>query len=290
MDEIPEDMAKILRAVWSGSSSGTTDSKKQSPPNADEPQNAFNVEVVAIPPGTFLMGSPNHERGRYLDEDQVRVTITNPFLISKTPVTQGQWKEVMGTEPWTETDRVEYGDEYPAVFVSWDDAIAFCDRMTAWARHQSLLPEESVFRLPTEAEWEYACRAGTTTAFSFGDDDHLLPEYGWFAGNTTAEHYAHRVKQKKPNRRGLFDMHGNVWEWCFDYYAPLRGGTNPCGPPDRSEPVYSDGTSFRVFRGGSWRVDANMCRSANRDFHVPSSRDRVLGFRFVIGHPIRRVG
>ena len=127
------------------------------------------------------------------------------------------------------------------------------------------------YRLPTDAEWEYACRAGTTTAFSFGDDESKLSEYAWFNGNTGIEKYAHKVGTKKSNPWGLHDMHGNVWEWCSDWYdRKLSGGVDPVGP---------NGGSSRVNRGGCWGYVPGLCRSAYRSDYVPSYRIHNLGFR-----------
>jgi formylglycine-generating enzyme required for sulfatase activity len=287
MTNIPDDFWLIARAVWENSQKPVANrSGNSSASQSNFAESSLDIEAAIISPGSFLMGSPEHQVPRYLDEGQVRVEITRGFMIAKKPVTQRFWKAFMGTDPWVGTDRVRHGDNYPAVCVSWDDAVAFCDQLTEFARSKSVLPPGVVFRLPTEAEWEYACRAGTTTAYSFGDDETVLGDYAWFGGNTASEQYAHEVAQKKPNPYGLYDMHGNIWEWCLDLYGPLRGGIDPSGPSDRSDPVSEDGVSYRVFRGGCWRVDALMCRSANRDFHVPTSRDRTLGFRVVLGPAI----
>ena len=160
------------------------------------------------------MGSPKDETNRFDDEEQVAVTLTQPFGLGKYEVTQGQWKSVMGTEPWEGQSSVQIGEDNPATYVSWDDATEFCKKLT----QRESTGEE--YRLPTEAEWEYACRAGTTTAYSFGDDEKQLGEYAWFNGNAldVDEKYAHAVGLKKPNPWGLHDMHGNVAEWCSDWY------------------------------------------------------------------------
>jgi formylglycine-generating enzyme required for sulfatase activity len=153
----------------------------------------------------------------------------------------------------------------------WDEAIKFCRKLSA-------LPEERkagrVYRLPTEAEWEYACRAGATTRYSFGDDEKLFGEYGWFDGNSNQQ--THPVGQKKPNAWGLYDMHGNVWEWCSDWSGDYPDGevTNPQGP--------SSG-SHRVYRGGSWSFAARDCRPADRPpWGFPSDRGYDLGFRLAL--------
>jgi formylglycine-generating enzyme required for sulfatase activity len=175
----------------------------------------------------------------------------------------------MGTEPWKGETFVKEGDDYPAVYVSWDDAVEFCKKLSAM--------EGKVYRLPTEAEWEYACRGGTKTAFSFGDDKAELGKYAWFDGNADAigEDYAHRVAQKLPNPFGLHDMHGNVWEWCSDWKDayPSTPLTDPRGP--------SSGSS-RVLRGGSWYDVPRFVRCAGRGSNAPGYRSYDVGFRLVL--------
>ena len=261
--------------------------------------NSIGMELIEIPAGKFTMGSPVGEQARFDDEAQVSVTLTKPFGLGKTEVTQGQWKKVMGTEPWGgEVDRrilekisrsgeasltdkeretllaqavVKIDQDCPATFFSWEDATEFCKKLTEIERKAGKLKADEEYRLPTEAEWEYACRAGTTTAFSFGNDESKLGEYAWFDDNTGSEKYAHKVGMKKPNPWGLHDMHGNVSEWCSDWYDdPLTGGVDPVGPEEGSG---------RVFRGGSWGDDPGGCRSASRHGFVPSFRFNYLGFR-----------
>jgi len=215
------------------------------------------MTLVAIKAGKFTMGSPASEPGRFRDETQKSVTIDKDFYMGESEVTQAQWKAVMGTTPWKGKKYVKEGDAYPATFVSWDDAQAFMEKV-------SKLTGKKV-RLPSEAEWEYACRAGTTTAYSFGDSDRNLSDYAWWGGmtddgNAKNEQYAHEVKTKKPNSWGLYDMHGNVWEWCEDRY---------------------DATS-RVLRGGCWYLTPEYCRSANRRRITPGYRNYHNGFRVVL--------
>ena len=193
------------------------------------------------------------------------VTLSRPFYMGVTEVTNGQWQRVMGSVPskWKDADR-------PVETVSWEEAVAFCRKL-------SELPEERkagrVYRLPTEAEWEYACRAGTDTKYSFGDAEGQLDAYGWYDKNSGGK--THPVGQKQPNAWGLHDMHGNVWEWCSDWYGeyPRGGVTDPQG---------WSGGSNRVNRGGSWNNTARNCRSANRNRNNPSNRNNNLGFRLAL--------
>ena len=223
--------------------------------------NSIGMELIEIPAGKFTMG----------DGSGVAVAVTKPFWLGKTEVTQGQWKQVMGKEPWKGEDSVQADKDCPALHVDWNDATAFCQRLTDTDHKNGKLPAGESYHLPTDAEWEYACRAGTKTAYSFGDDDKQLGEYGWFAGNTAGEQYAHAVGLKKPNPWGLYDMHGNVWEWCSDWNdGKLLRGTDPVGP---------EGGSGRVSRGGCWGDSPGGCRSAYRFLYDPSYRDRILGFR-----------
>jgi len=213
--------------------------------------------TLKIKSGKFTMGSPASETGRQRDETQKSVTIDKDFYMGESEVTQAQWKAVMSTTPWKGQSKVKEGDAYPATYVSWDDAQAFMQKL-------SKLTGKKV-RLPSEAEWEYACRAGTTTAYSFGDSDRNLSDYAWWGGlvgdgNAKNEQYAHQVKTKKPNPWGVYDMHGNVWEWCEDRY---------------------DATS-RVLRGGSWYGSPGNCRSAYRYRRSPVNRNGNVGFRVVL--------
>ncbi len=177
---------------------------------------------------------PNRTNGyfRMGDGAGVAVTLTKPFSLGKTEVTQGQWKSVMDTEPWDGQDNVKADKDNPATYVNWDDATDFCKKLTEIERKSGKLKANEEYRLPTEAQWEYACRAGTTTAFSFGDDESKLGEYAWYDGNTKNidREWAHKVGTKKPNPWGLHDMHGNVAEWCEDWHdEKLSGGVDPVG-------------------------------------------------------------
>ena len=214
--------------------------------------NSIGMKLVLIPAGTFTMGSPVGEVGRKDDETPHEVTISKSFYLGSHEVTQGEYDKVMGNNP-----SAFKGAKNPVEKVSWEDAVSFCKRL-------SELPEEKAagraYRLPTEAEWEYACRAGSTTSYCFGDTAELLGEFAWFKESAT-----HPVGEKKPNRWGLYDMHGNVFEWCQDWYGPYPSGaaTDPKGP---------SGGSYRVYRGGSSYNDAGLCRSALRLRLYPSLR------------------
>ena len=186
----------------------------------------------------------------------------------------------MGTEPWRPAwaprscgglKKNQCGDDFPAVFVGWLDAVCFCQTLTHLEREAGRLAATQSYRLPTEAEWEYACRAGTTTAYSFGDSPSLLDDYSWNCSNSG--HMLHEVALKKPNPWGLFDMHGNVWEWCTDLYcSTLAGGDDPQGA--------STG-AVRMRRGGSWNYQSPYGRSAFRFSNARGIRLDYYGFRVV---------
>jgi formylglycine-generating enzyme required for sulfatase activity len=229
------------------------------------------------PAGTFTMGSPRTELGfgnrRYDNEDQVQVTLSQGYWLGETEVTQGQWQKLMGTTPWKGEECVKEGEDYAASYISHDDADACCDKLTELAFNGQRLPKGWKFSLPTEAQWEYACRSGTTTKFSFGDNESLMRHNGWYVKNGTDadEEYAHQVGLKKANEWGLRDMHGNVWEWCSDWYGEkLAGGSDPVGAVSGSK---------RVCRGGGWLNFALSCRSADRRRNSPGFQSHYMGFR-----------
>ena len=239
--------------------------------------NSIGVKLKLIPAGEFLMGSPLTEVGREEYEGQHSVKISKPFFIGVYQVTQGQYQKVMGN------NRSEFGGENnPVEMVSWNDAKNFCSELSA-------LPKEKAaghsYRLPTEAEWEYACRAGTHTRFPFGDRKSDLSEYAWYddnsAENTEEMRTTRPVGGKLPNAWGLYDMHGNVWEWCEDWFGPYPAdpGTDPTGPMSGSTPKGPATGSTRVLRGGSWNHFAASCRSADRYWNFPSYRSFSVGFR-----------
>jgi formylglycine-generating enzyme required for sulfatase activity len=231
---------------------------------------SLSETMVWIAPGTFTMGS-NERHQQWREGPQTKVTISRGFGMSKYEVTQAQYKAVVGTNPSRSK-----GDNKPVEQVSWNDAVSYCAKLTGKQKAAGRLPVGYEYRLPTEAEWEYGCRAGTTTGFSFGDDESKLGEYAWYrdnSGNTT-----HSVGEKKPNGWGLYDMHGNVWEWCQDRYGSKHPGgsvTDPQGPATGSQ---------RVKRGAAWHSRAGYCRSGSRydDGYEAGGQSGSVGFRPVL--------
>ena len=232
------------------------------------------LEMVWCPPGTFMMGSPDSEVGRNADEGpQHQVTLTHGFWMSKYEVTQAQWRAVTDNSPsYFQGERVAgvNTDSRPVEQVSWDDitgASGFLSRLNA--ANPGL-----AFRLPSEAEWEYACRAGTTTRFYWGDDldSSQIGLYAWYSGNSGGQ--THDVGKNLPNAWGLYDMSGNVDEWCQDWYEAYWAGAV-------SDPQGASSGSYRVLRGGNWYYDASYCRAANRsDDDSDGSDDRYSSFGF----------
>jgi formylglycine-generating enzyme required for sulfatase activity len=227
--------------------------------------NGIKMEFVLIPAGEFDMGSPSTERDREDDEGPVhRVTISKPFYMGKYEVTQEQYYAIAKSKP----SRFKQ-DNRPVETVSWEQADSFCTKLSKI--------KGGSYRLPTEAEWEYACRAGSQGRFYFGDDltYSQTEEYAWYSKNSDSE--THPVGEKKPNSFGLFDMHGNVWEWCGDWYAADYSrhsiAVDPQGP--------LIGKS-RVIRGGGWFRSSRYCRSANRSGCEPVYVRDYLGFRIVL--------
>jgi len=223
---------------------------------------------VPVKAGSFTMGSPLDETGRDGDEGAHHVTLTRTFWMSTTETTQAQYEEIMGTS----SSRFA-GPRRPVEQVSWYDAQDFVGKLNQRERQASRLPAGWEYRLPTEAEWEYACRAGSQTVFCFGNDAESLSDYAWFEANSANQ--THDVAGKRPNRWGLHDMHGNVWEWCQDWYGEYTTGK-------QADPTGAAGGSFPVLRGGSWNFSSGLCRSANRNWDSPSGRDSLLGFRLVM--------
>jgi formylglycine-generating enzyme required for sulfatase activity len=237
------------------------------------------TNMVFIPPGTFRMGSPTNEVDRFDSEGpQTAVTISRGFWMGKYLVTQGDYLSVVGSNPSYFSTNNGFSDDLtrPVELVSWFDATAYCAQLTQQERAAGRIATNSVYRLPTEAEWEYACRAWTSTRFSYGDDPGYtsLTNYAWYSDNSG--NLTHPVGQKLPNPWGLYDMHGNVWEWCQDWWGTYSGGiaVDPQGPATGS---------YRVIRGGDWGRYAGFCRSAYRDSpDDPGSRRGDVGFRAVL--------
>ncbi len=240
-------------------------------PTADRGEtfiNTIGMEFVLIPAGEFEMGSPSDEEGRISKSEGPvhHVNIEKAFHMGKYEVTQKQWRAIMGDNP-----SYYKGDDLPVEQITWDDVQEFIKKLNE-------KEGTGKYRLPSEAEWEYACRAGTTTRYSFGDSESKLCDYAWYFKNSDLK--THPVGQKKPNSWGLYDMHGNVWEWVQDSWHGSYDGA----PADGS--AWEGDYVLRVIRGGSWRSFAEDCRSANRDLFgfilgVRSDRDYDLGFRLL---------
>jgi formylglycine-generating enzyme required for sulfatase activity len=264
---------------------------KDAPTTNNSPANPDPARLVWIPPGTFAMGSPVGEQDRHsLEGPQTVVTLTKGFYMGKYEVTQQEYLAVKGYNPsYFTAGRVVTTIPPPAVLppplaedlsrpvesLNWHDAENYCSRLTEQERAAGKLPTGWMYRLPTEAQWEYACRAGTKTRFYYGDDASYsqLENYAWYS--PAGSNMTHPVGQKQPNAWGLYDMAGNVGEWCLDRYASYPGGsvTDPQGP--------SLGT-FQVLRGGSWFYQAGFCRSAYRYYTFPDYADGNIGFRVVL--------
>lgn len=233
--------------------------------------NSLGMTFVPIPPGRFLMGSPESDVFRMEEEIPHEVELTQPLHMGVFTVTQEQYARVMQPDsPDTRLDAQE-AHIYPVQNVSWDDAVDFCDRL-------SELPAEKeaghCYRLPTEAEWEYACRAGTTTAYSCGNDELALRDYAWFHDN--ANRRTHPVGRKQPNPWCLYDMHGNVFQWCQDVYVDYQD-------LPAIDPVGRGNKTVRVARGGSWYCpSAQLVRSAFRHAFDRDTRTDYIGFRIVL--------
>jgi formylglycine-generating enzyme required for sulfatase activity len=234
------------------------------------------ARLLWVAPGRFAMGSPPGEAGRSEDEGpQTDVTISRGFWLGIFSVTQEQWSELAEHAPGIKAEPSFFrGTNLPVEQVSWDDCQAWLRELNAIEEAAGRVPAGCQYRLPTEAEWEFACRAGTSTRFHFGDGDAPLADHAWHSTNSGGQ--THPAGAKKPNAWGFFDMHGNVWEWCQDRYGPLSRGavSDPSGPPLGLN---------RVFRGGSWGVQAARCRSAYRVWNAPGYRDYTVGFRLALG-------
>ncbi len=229
------------------------------------------MAFVSIPSGNFEMGSD-----RFADEMPIHTVQIDSFEMLSTEITQGMWEAVMGTSLEHQTGRTDYdygimgkGDDYPMYYVSLNDCHEFINTLNG-------IDSEHTYRLPSESEWEYACRAGSDTKYYWGDSssENIVDTYCWYSENSGAK--VHPVGQKKPNAWGLYDMSGNLWEWCEDRYSPDYSGA----PDDGS--VWESGTGgLFVFRGGRWFSNISYCRSASREGYGPNRRGGSLGFRIV---------
>ena len=245
----------------------------QEPPISVPLSGGVTIEFVWIQPGSFTMGSPVSESGRFKNEGpQHLVTLSQGFYLGKGEITQAQWEAVMNTRPWAGQKWVQEYPGHPAVYISWQDVQEFIHRLNQAAG-------DSVYRLPTEAEWEYACRAGTTTRGVFGEDERQVDAYAWYDRNwNLGEKYAHSTGTKQPNPWGLYDLYGNVWEWAQDWQGDYTAQpqTDPTGPAEGA---------FRVVRGGNFITNARDLRSARRYCYLPAARYSGLGARLVRRYP-----
>jgi len=237
----------------------------------------IELEMILIPTGKFLMGSPEANQQARPNEKPQHLVNVPAFYMAKYPITQAQWKAVANLTSievsLNESPSSYQGDNYPVEQVSWYDAIEFCARLSYYTNQD--------YRLPNEAEWEYACRALTSeplfvTDYHFGNDESQLGNYAWYSQNSNGQ--THPVGQKKPNAFGLYDMHGNVWEWCLDQYHESYEGVPTDGSAwvDKSNPNHP-----RILRGGAWGFNAWFCRCAYRDLSKPIDRLTDFGFRVV---------
>jgi formylglycine-generating enzyme required for sulfatase activity len=233
--------------------------------------NEEQIEFTWVPAGSFIRGSSVAEIGRKEDEGPMHeVRISSGFYLGRHEVTQGEWIAVMETIPWLGEDFMQLNADHPAVYVNWPDAQAFVRALNAAAN-------DSLYRLPTEAEWEYAARAGSAERWAMGDDEERLGDYAWFRDNAwdSGLRYAQRVGTKSPNIWGLFDMHGNVSEWCQDLYGPYRAEA-------QLDPRGVDSGASQVVRGGAFNSRVNEVRVADRSASGPGYRRNFnIGFRIV---------
>jgi len=268
--------------------------------------NSTGISMVWIPAGIFMMGSPEDEPERSYDETLHQVTLSKSFYMSIYAITQGQYEAVMGINPswfFLMPDSGEVQARRPVEMVSWYDAIEFCNELSG---KEGLVPyyiidktaidlnnlndddeddpkwlitkneSSNGYRLPTEAEWEYACRAGTATMFSYGDSDMQTGDYAWYIDNSGSIPISHEAGKKLPNAWGLYDMHGNVWEWCWDWWGRSMYESGP-----KTDPQGPDMGMLRVLRGGCFYNPSFYLRSAFRTVLYPGDWNECIGFRVV---------
>ena len=281
----PDEAVKAAPAI--------ADSMVGKKPGQVRDDNGLKMKLVWCPPGNVTMEQVEivEEAVTTEDEDEaapktrrvekitpVRVLLSRGYWLGVYEVTQSKWMQVMPIGHWKGKRSTKDGADFPATFIRWDDAVDFCQKLTVREREAGRLSADWEYTLPTEAQWERACRARTETKFSFGDDELKLSDYAWFRDNVKQlrEGYAHQVGQKKPNPWGLYDMHGNVWEWCRDWYqVKLPGGRDP-------EMTKSSPYRARVVRGGSWFDVAGNCRSIGRSGYDWPYRNHNIGFRVAL--------
>ena len=227
--------------------------------------------LIWLPPGNFLMGSPENESGRYKDEGPAHnASIPHGFWMDRYEVTQEQFMLLMDSNP----SSTDYTSDLPVNKVTWHEAREYCKRLSKQQRTRNTIPSGYHYRLPTEAEWEYACRAGTKNAYSYGDNKALLSQYGWWAENSNGK--PKPVGLLTPNPWGFYDIHGNLFEWCLDTYRAYPGGT-----------AYSDSGKMKIFRGGAYYCPSSILRSACRaEPQKPDYRWILGGFRVVLAPPV----
>jgi len=267
----------------------------------------LQIELIPIKAGVFMMGSPSNELYRSAEEGPVtRVTITRDFWLGKHEVTRAQYEAIMGPTPDPDAKNKEKRGvapkpepgadkfRYPIVNVSWDQAMEFCAKLTDRERAAGRLPAALKYTLPTEAQWEYACRAGATTRHYLGDNDEDLEKIAWFVKTTGPFNRSdipvlHQVGRKKPNAWGLHDMLGNVREWVLDWYSPYPGGevTDPAGP-DQPLTLNKRERRFKIMRGGAWIDSKRAVRCAARNWAAPEYgtpagfQEGTVGFRVAV--------
>lgn len=252
---LPKSPASLADAAFEGKQAG----------EVREFNKALSLKLAWCVPDTFMMGTP----GALDAEAQKSVTLTRGFWMGQSEVTQAQWKTVVETEPWKGQQYAPDGPAFPVTYVNHDDALAFCQKLTERDQSEKLIPMTWKYDLPTEAQWEYACRASTKFAYSFGESTSSAASYAWYQVNEPKE-----VRKKRPNPWNLYDMHGNVWEFCGDNFEPkLPGG---------KDPFVSTGGSDWVLRGGSWYNGIQVCRSAHRYRQPPDYKSHNVGFRVAL--------
>jgi formylglycine-generating enzyme required for sulfatase activity len=252
--------------------------ESNTPPKENRIIPDLGIECVYVKADTFRMGSA--ESGPDDEKSVHQVKISRDYWMGTCEITQAQWRALIGTDP------SKYkGDKLPVEMVSWDEAAEFCRKLTQRERKASRLPDGYVYRLPTEAEWEYAARGGAKSKGFIYPGSNDPEEVAWHHPVSADE--THPVGTKRPNELGLYDMAGNVWEWCLDWYAPDYYAKAPKADPFNND--YGDKT-YRVCRGGSWGLYPTHCRSANRGGGTPTGRFYSYGFRVVLAHPVDDLG